>query len=178
MFARVNQWWLDRLPPAWLQAWRNLSERDRKSIQWLGAVVGLAFIYFLVWSPVSGGLDKAQNRLDRAQSEWQWLNAQVPKLENQPATPATVLLDSQSRLTAYVQQKLRAHQIFSQLSEIAPINKRNRAGIEVRFDSVKAPHFFAWLSEMEQEGVLVKTLEVKPLKPGLIQAKAEFEVAS
>jgi general secretion pathway protein M len=31
---------------------------------------------------------------------------------------------------------------------------------------------------MEQEGVLVKTLEVKPLKPGLIQAKAEFEVAS
>jgi general secretion pathway protein M len=116
--------------------------------------------------------------LDRAQSEWQWLNAQLPKLENQPATPATVLLDSQSRLTAYVQQKLRAHQIFSQLSEIAPINKRNRAGIEVRFDSVKAPHFFAWLSEMEQEGVLVKTLEVKPLKPGLIQAKAEFEVAS
>lgn len=169
-------------PEPWQQAWQKLSSRDQLAVKILSGVLGLALLYFAVWSPVSDRLVAAENQLNRAQQDWQWLSAQVPLLEKAQQSGAVstsaMPLDTVSRLTAYVQQSLRRHQIASELQQIKPLatgRGGETIGVSVQFASVKAPHFLAWVSEMEQQGLRLKSLDVAPIKPGLVKATVSLE---
>lgn len=164
------------IPPAAKQAWQGLPARDQSAVKIMAGVLVFAILYFAIWAPIQSAQSEAQRKHDSAKKEWEWLNAQITQLESRKNQTRQANINSQSRLTAYAQQQLRLQNIFSAMDNIAPVNKRNSAGIEITFKQVQAPAFFRWLSKMEKEGVVATAMDVRPVKTGLIQASVTFEV--
>lgn len=178
MFAELKHA-LDRaIPPAWRQQWQGLSSREQTLVKQLIWVLVVALLYFVVWSPISEGLNQAERKYQQAQKDWNWLNQQAQKVQQQGNGIAQVSLTTQSRLSAYVQKELRVQKIFPQMTRITPINKRTSSGIELYFATVSATDFTRWLSKMEKEGLRAERLEMTPKQTGLIEAKVYFEVMS
>lgn len=168
-----------RVQSLWLatglnEYWARLSANDQRAVKMLMAVLVLAGSYFLLWQPIQTEHQKALSQLQSAKQDWQWLNSQLPKLAKQTPQSATFAKGSQSQLTQSLQQTLRKLNLAQQVSEIQPVQVGGKPGVQVRFDSVMAPRFLRWLTELEQAGLVAQKLTIKPIEAGLVNATVQF----
>jgi len=177
VLKQINQFIAPRIPDSAKQAWLNLAAKEQKLVILMAWVLAFAVLYFFIWQPAENGLANSERKLQQAKTEWQWLNDQAATLATQSAGTKQVRFTTQSRLTAYVQQQLRRHNIFAAMSQIVPVNKRSSVGIQLVFNEVNAPDYFRWLSKMEAEGLPAKSMTVTPIKTGLVSATVSFEVS-
>lgn len=159
------------------RAWIALQERERQLVKVMVGFLVLVLLYLLIYSPMIESHQQAKQKMDNAQSTWQWLNKQNDKLASMSGKIKQVSINSQSQLTRYLQQQLARLKLKSAVSSISPINVRGNEGIEIRFTEVSSPRVIRWLSKMEQEGVVAQELSLVKTKKGMVAVKAVFEVS-
>ncbi|BBP42675.1 type II secretion system protein GspM [Thiosulfativibrio zosterae] len=162
------QKWL-ALYEGWLQ---QRTPREKQLLSGLLVILVVAILYGLIWAPIQTNHQKAQAKMAVAEEKWQWLKAQIPTWEQQGKASPSLKLSSQSALMQYVQTQLKQQNLFQAMDKMTPQQKQ----IDISFKSVNAPRFFRWLSQMEQQGLSAKTLQVDLQAPGLVDAKVSFEV--
>lgn len=160
MWMQINQWWL------------SLESRERQLLQALIAFLIAVLVYLLVFKPIFDNKTAAQQSLNNAQQQWDWLNDQIPRLpkSNAPTKQKLNLTDSNA-LLAYVQQSLRSQNLFKDVETLKSISK----GMEVSFESVQASRVFRWLSQLEQSGLVADKVQMTWLAADKVKAKIQFK---
>ncbi len=163
MLTQINQWWF------------SLEARERTLLKLLSAFLILVLGYLLVWSPIQQSKLSAQQSLSAAQQEWQWLNQQLPLVQERRASGSvqqTVKVTNQNQLLGLLQSSLRQQNLFKEIKTVKGISK----GGEVSFEAVKASRLFRWLGVLEQQGVMADRLQVTWLAPDQVKASMQFKV--
>jgi general secretion pathway protein M len=155
--------------------WQAMAVRE----QWLIKIMLLALVLFVIfrfgWQPLQIQQQQAQQRLAIAEQQWQWLNQQVPAIQQAQGQRAeeTLKVQTQSQLLAHIQQTLRSQNLMSQMESIRPAPN----GVQVMFNQVDAPRFFKWLSSLEQQGLIAERLQVEPVSQGRVKVTLNFRLA-
>lgn len=160
------------------RSWQALQARERQLVKLMFGVLVLVLIYMIIYAPIMKANQHALQKMNNAQSTWQWLTKQNAKLETTSGQVKQVSLHSQAQLTRYLQQQLARLRLKSEVSSISPINSRGHEGIEIRFANVSSPRVLRWLSKMEQEGVVAQELLLTKTKKGMVEVKVVFEVSN
>ena len=163
MLMQINQWWI------------ALDARERKLLSFLAAFIALVLLYVLLWSPLMNAQQQAQLKLNNAQQTWQWLNQQVPLVEQQlvPSSQAKASrVNNQNELLSVVQKSLRQQNLFKDIKTVKGVTQ----GAEVRFDEVTASRLFRWLARLEQQGVVADELSVVYVSADRVKAVVEFKI--
>lgn len=153
------------------QAWSQLAERERKMVLGLGVFLLAALFYLLVWQPLHERAQSAQQAVERAQGEWQWLRDEVVKNPRQQTSGAVLQFETQSQLMATIQKTLRDENLQGFMESITP----SKRAIKVSFKSVPAPRLFRWLSGLEKRGLISQQLQVVPVETGMVEVSVSFE---
>ncbi|OIP96760.1 MAG: hypothetical protein AUK56_00675 [Thiomicrospira sp. CG2_30_44_34] len=156
----------------WQQWWQSLSVKDQRALWILATVLGLAVLYFAVWLPSETAKQQAQQRLQVAQTKWHWLNEQLPKLSAPAAQLPAQKLKDVNGLLQYVQAQLRQLNLYPQLDQMETRNQK----LIVSFKSVESPRLFRWLSQQERQGLVATSVDIQPIKTGMVSAQLIFEV--
>lgn len=160
-------------------SWLALQQRERQLVKAMLVILLLATAYYVVWAPIVSSNQQAISKLNNTKNTWLWLNQQQQQaMQSTQGSVKQVIIDSQSKLTSYIQQQIAQQNIKNNVSNISPISSANRRGIQVEFAQVSYPRFSRWLSKMEQEGVLATDLKVERLGKGIVKASVQFEVAN
>ena len=159
-------------------SWLALQQRERQLVKAMLVILLLATAYYVVWAPIVSSNQQAISKLNNTKNTWLWLNQQQQAMQSTQGSVKQVIIDSQSKLTSYIQQQIAQQNIKNNVSNISPISSANRRGIQVEFAQVSYPRFSRWLSKMEQEGVLATDLKVERLGKGIVKASVQFEVAN
>lgn len=138
------------------QYWLQLAPREQKLLGVMTVFLVLFLLYSLLWEPIQAEHKQAQQRLELAQNQWQWLNEQIPAWEAssfaqthqaQPKTQSS--LTDNNQLMAFINQQLAVYKIQKQLKEIKSASK----GIKISLKSVDATKLFKWLQRLESQGI-------------------------
>lgn len=160
------------------QAWSNLAPRERQILGVLAVFLGVILLYQLIWSPVQTRHQQAQMAAQKAQADWLWLNEQAPNVvENTKPTAlagrsGNLVFNTKTALMDSVGQSLRAQNLLRATQGVELTSQ----GVKVRFAQVDAPRLLAWLSELEQNGLVASRMELSPISPGITQAELQFDV--
>jgi general secretion pathway protein M len=154
------------------QAWSKLAQREKQLVTLLVLFLTVVLFYSLIWSPIHTANDRMKQTLEKANSEWVWLNQQAP-LVAQPSTKNPQLdIQSKTGLMSFVQEELKSENLMHQMQEL----KLTAKGVKISFNEVNAPRLFRWLSKLESQGVIAKNMQLTPIRTGFTQAQVEFEV--
>lgn len=154
------------------QAWSKLAQREKQLVTLLVLFLTVVLFYSLIWSPIHTANDRMKQTLEKANSEWVWLNQQAP-LVAQPSTKNPQLdIQSKTGLMSFVQEELKSENLMHQMQEL----KLTAKGVKISFNEVNAPRLFRWLSKLESQGVIAKNMQLTPIRTGFAQAQVEFEV--
>ncbi|MDG6777325.1 type II secretion system protein GspM [Thiomicrorhabdus sp. zzn3] len=153
------------------QAWSQLAERERKMVLGLAVFLLVTLFYVLVWQPLHERAHSAQQSVQRAQGEWQWLREEVIKHPRQHSSGAVLQFETQSQLMATIQRTLRDENLQGFMESITP----SKRAIRVSFKSVPAPRLFRWLSGMEKRGLISQQLQIVPVGTGMVEVMVSFE---
>lgn len=154
------------------QAWSKLAQREKQLVTLLVLFLTVVLFYSLIWSPIHTANDRIKQTLEKANSEWVWLNQQAP-LVAQPSTKNPQLdIQSKTGLMSFVQEELKSENLMHQMQEL----KLTAKGVKISFNEVNAPRLFRWLSKLESQGVIAKNMQLTPIRTGFTQAQVEFEV--
>ncbi|UQB41708.1 type II secretion system protein M [Thiomicrospira microaerophila] len=158
------------------ERWQALAARERLLIQLLFVVLIGLVGYRLVAQPLLNQQNQAQQQWLIAEQQWQWLNQQVPAIQQAQATHQTAgsEVQTQSQLLAHLQQSLRSHQLINQMTSIRPAAN----GVQLQFNQVEAPRFFQWLAQLEQQGLSPERMQVEPVSLGKVKVSLNFRLAS
>ena len=187
MWQRINQWLQPLLRPLLtplLTQWLALAPRERRMIGLMGAVMGVALVYFLVWLPLEQARTQAQAQKQWAQQQHQWLNTQLRQM---PATSrqAPAMPDawrSQAGLLGWLQQQVRQAQLHPQLQSLTPLganraNGGNPPGVRLSFEAVNANALYQLLARIEQQGLSPRRLEMEATEQsGRVDARLAYRV--
>ncbi|WP_321325773.1 type II secretion system protein GspM [Thiomicrorhabdus sp.] len=157
------------------QAWLNLDAREQTLVKALAVFLVLVLLYLLIWSPIHNQKRQAQQTLTTAEQEWQWLNKQIPAAKALLAEGSSTNLqkvDTQNGLMSLLQSSLRQQNLFKDIKTLQGVDK----GGKVSFEQVDATRLFKWLTLLERQGVVPKTLQVNWVAPGLVKADMQFKV--
>jgi len=155
------------------QAWSQLADRERTLLMLLGVFLLVSLLYLVIWSPIHSAHDNAKQSEQRAEQNWQWLNEQVLKNPMVSGSQKTLRFSTQSELMSSLQSSLRNENLLSSMQAMTPASK----SIKVEFKAVDAPRFFAWLSILEQQGLVSSQLQVNAVETGVIEVSVRFGVA-
>lgn len=163
---------LNELKLQWQQLWQSLSVKDQRALMMLAVVLGLALVYYAVWLPSENAKQQSLQRLQSAQTKWQWLNEQFPKLSAPaPQLPAQKIREVNG-LLQYVQTQLRQLNLYPQLDQMETRNQK----LVVSFKTVDAARLFRWLSQQERQGLVATSADIQPIETGVVSAQLIFEV--
>ncbi|MBN2865069.1 MAG: type II secretion system protein M [Thiotrichales bacterium] len=154
------------------QAWSQLADRERTLLLFLGVFLIVALFYLAIWSPIHSANQQAIQTEERAQQDWQWLSEQVQLNPMVSRANTRLKFGTQSELMSTLQSTLRNENLLPSMDSMTPASK----SIKVEFKAVDAPRFFAWLSFLEQQGLVSSQLQVKSVNTGVIEASVRFGV--
>lgn len=155
------------------QAWLDLDAREQNLVKALAVFLVLAALYVFIWAPIQSNKLQAQQQLESALQEWQWLNEQLPAVEAMRSSGGasnSVPVTSQNQLMALLQKTLREQNLFKDIKTLQGTAK----GGKVSFEKVDATRLFKWLSLLEQQGVTTNSLQASWLETGLVKAEMQF----
>ena len=154
------------------QAWSKLAQREKQLVTQLMMFVAVALFYSLIWSPIYTANERVNQVLEKSKNEWVWLNQQIPLVPQLSTNNLPLDIQSKTGLMSFVQEALKSENLMHQMQELQLTAK----GVKVSFNEVDAPRFFRWLSKLESQGVMAKSMQLTPVKIGFTQAQLEFEV--
>jgi len=156
------------------QAWTNLNTREQYLVKALGLFLSLVLLYVMIWSPVQSSKVEAQQQLENAQTEWQWLNEQIPAVQSvtSTVTPKMSKVENQTQLMALIQTSLKQQNLFKDIKTLQGTTQ----GGKIAFEKVNAMRLFKWLAQLEQRGLIADRLQTIYVEPGLVKANLQFKL--
>ncbi|WP_321275967.1 type II secretion system protein GspM [Thiomicrorhabdus indica] len=155
------------------QYWLQLAPREQKLLGFLAVFLLLFILYSTVWEPIQLQKREAQQRLQLAQTQWQWLNEQIPEwktssyaMASTPKAPKSEFSDN-NQLMAFLNQQLSVYKTQNALKEM----KGTAKGVKVSLKSANAVKVFKWLQAIEAKGVQIDQFELEQLERGKIDAE-------
>lgn len=157
------------------QYWLQLAPREQKLLGFMGVFLVWLLLYSVLWAPIQAERKQAQQRLELAQNQWQWLNEQLPAwqasgyAQAQPTAPKTTrTLTDNNQLMAFVNQQLSVYKIQQQLKEIKSASK----GVKISLKSVDATKLFKWMQRLQSQGIEFERLKFE--RTGVAKVDAEL----
>jgi len=156
------------------QAWANLNTREQYLVKALGLFLSLVLLYVIIWSPVQSSKAQAQQQLENAQTEWNWLNEQIPSVQSlqSTVTPKMSKVNNQTQLMALIQTSLKQQNLFKDIKTLQGTTQ----GGKIAFEKVNAMRLFKWLGQLEQQGLIADKLQTFYVEPGLVKADVQFKL--
>lgn len=156
------------------QTWSNLNTREQFLVKALAGFLSLVLLYVMIWSPVQSSNVQAQQQLENAQTEWHWLNKQIPAVQNVKSTTTSNVskVGNQTQLMALIQTSLKQQNLFKDIKTLQGTSQ----GGKVDFEKVNAMRLFKWLAQLEQQGLITDKLQTYYLEPGLVKADVQFKL--
>lgn len=156
------------------QVWTNLNTREQYLVKVLGLFLSLVLLYVMIWSPVQSSKAQAKQQLENAQTEWNWLNEQIPAVHNfkTTVTPKMSKVDNQTQLMALIQTSLKQQNLFKDIKTLQGTTQ----GGKIAFEKVNAMRLFKWLAQLEQQGLIADKLQTFYVEPGLVKADVQFKL--
>lgn len=144
----------------------NLSERDRKIVQYGGAVV-LVLVLLGIILPLNRNISLARERVSRKQGDLQFIQSVAPQLAS--AGPASGNAATGESLVVLIDSSARESGLGKSLTNSQPTGDK---GLRVRLDRVGFDAMVAWLARLSQQhGVRVESAEIESAgEAGLVNA--------
>lgn len=161
------------------QYWLQLAPREQKLLTFMMGFLLLFLVYSLVLEPIQAEHKQAQQRLELAQNQWQWLNEQIPAWETssfaqthqaQPKTQSS--LTDNNQLMAFISQQLAVYKIQNQLKEM----KSTSNAVKVTLKSVSAVKMFKWMQRLEATGVRFDRLSFERVSTATVDAQLQLSL--
>lgn len=155
------------------QYWLQLAPREQKLLIFLAVFLILFVLYSAIWEPVQQKQREAQQRLQLAQTQWQWLNEQIPSWEKSPYAANSQLnvqkseFSDNNQLMTFLNQQLAVYKTQTALKEMKSTSK----GVKVSLKSANAVKVFKWLQAVESKGVEIESLKFAKLEQGKVDAE-------
>ncbi|MEL6874258.1 MAG: type II secretion system protein GspM [Pseudomonadota bacterium] len=139
-----------------------LSQREKIMIGILAVLVALTVAWYGIYKPFSVASESASIRYHEAVERQARVEAKVAAL----TAPAP---DTQSRLTGTINAFV-SRRAGEAGFEVGRLDPQDNGRVDLVIDSARPTALFAWLTEMEREGVAVERLSVDPAAPGTVTA--------
>lgn len=176
MWAQIEQL-VEPLKQRFNQFWQPLAQREKMMLASMAIFLVWVLLYAIFWLPMQSAQQQAQQQLVAAQSQWQWLNQQIPAWQKSDGTKQVNQVTDRNQLMSKVQATLRQMNLHNQISKIDLTNK----GVKVVFKEVPASRLFQWLATLEQQGVVSDKAQISPVtedgKKGYARAQIDFVVS-
>jgi general secretion pathway protein M len=159
----VNSAWIE----PWSRRWSALGERDRSALLALGAFLGAALFYLMVWSPVQAGLAQARAHLSEVQGQLARVREQAAQVEKARSLPR---IAAPADLAAAVEQSAERHGLRDRLKRIDADGAR---GVRVQLEGAPYSALVAWLLELQQQrGLRAESAALeRQANPGTVSAR-------
>ncbi|SIN63272.1 general secretion pathway protein M [Parasphingorhabdus marina DSM 22363] len=139
-----------------------LSQREKIMIGILAVLVALTVAWYGIYKPFSAASEAASIRYHEAVERQTRMEAKVTAL-TAPAAEAPGQLTGS--INAHVSRRAGEAGF-----EVGRLDAQANGGVDLVIDSARPTALFAWLSELEREGVAVTRLSVEPAAPGTVTA--------
>lgn len=150
--------------------WSARTDREQKMLMLMVAVVSLFLMWFAVWQPVTSGLRSAHMRYDRAIIDLASVKEKAVALKAIRARPVQPL---GVPLASFVGQA--ASEAGFTLSRSEPVGTD---GITIAIVSAKSPALMAWFAQLENRGLFVSEISIRPNSDMTIAAEAVLKLRS
>lgn len=126
--------------------WNNLLERERHILSIGGVLVGILFIYAVIWSPLSNAVSNAKTRAQSQQQLLQYLqNAEKLILQYKASGVAVHVATTDADLLSEAQQTLSKQGLSAFLTQVQQPTSNQ---LSLTFDAVPFDHLMAWLENL------------------------------
>lgn len=142
--------------------WESITTREQQLAMVSAVFIGIAILYWGIWTPLSDQLSESQKQLTRAESTLSWTQEKATTLLQAGAGKPK---SRRGNLTQILNSSARQNGItFSRI-----VNKKDK--IEVWVTSVEFDRFLKWLTALENKhGVSVLNADIaKTNKEGYIK---------
>lgn len=139
-----------------------LSQREKIMIGILAILVVLTVAWYGIYKPFSSASETASLRYHEAVKRQARVEAKVAALT--APTP-----NAQGQLTGAINAFV-SRRAGEAGFEVGRLDAQDNGGVDLVIDSARPTALFAWLSELEREGVAVERLSVDPAAPGTVTA--------
>ncbi|MEM8918368.1 MAG: type II secretion system protein GspM [Pseudomonadota bacterium] len=139
-----------------------LSQREKIMIGILAVLVALTVAWYGIYKPFSAASEAASIRYHEAVERQARVEAKVAAL----TAPAP---DAKRQLTGTVNAFV-SRRAGEAGFEVGRLDPQDNGRVDLVIDSARPTALFAWLSELEREGVAVERLSVDPAAPGTVTA--------
>jgi len=161
--------WKARFAP-WKSRWNALGARERRVLSALAALLGVAFFYLLIWSPVQGGLARSQARLASVQAELAQVREQAALVESLRAAPRA---EAPADAGAAVQRAAERNGLREQVKRVDADGPRS---VRVQIEAAPFPALMSLLVELQQAGLRAERATLgRNAKPGTVDADLRLE---
>lgn len=132
--------------------WESITQREQQLVMVSAVVLGVAILYWGIWSPLTSQLTDSQRQLQRAESTLNWTKDKATVLL---ASGVVKPLAGGGNLTQIINSSARKYGItFSRV-----VNKKGK--IEVWITNVEFKRFIQWLTNLSnKQGVSVLNVDL------------------
>ncbi|MDO6425711.1 type II secretion system protein M [Thalassotalea sp. 1_MG-2023] len=133
--------------------WVNLQLREQRLVAALGSVLCIFVFYQLVWQPLTNGVSKAEQKLERQQALLSWVEEETARIAQfQKAQPNS---SQNTSLASIVNRTAQQQQIV--IARLQP----QSGGVLVWVDNINFNDLLTWLSRLSKEhGVKVINIDI------------------
>lgn len=150
--------------------WQNLSSRERSLVSGLGVIVGILLIYFIIWQPISSGVETLKQGVTNNRALLSWMQQVAIVIQqnqyNQDDSAQTTPADQR---LAVIQTSLKNTNFNKHVTQIEQTNQND---VRIVIRSVSFDDLTDWLVLLwKQNGIIVTDLTLKRLNDqGLVSA--------
>ncbi|OKY27591.1 MULTISPECIES: type II secretion system protein GspM [Thalassotalea] len=133
--------------------WVNLQLREQRLVAALGSVFCVFVFYQLVWQPLTNGVSKAEQKLERQQALLSWVEEETDRLaQYQQTKPASA---NNASLASIVNRSAQQAQIV--IARLQPQSD----GVLVWVDNINFNELLTWLARLSKDhGVKVINIDI------------------
>ncbi len=130
--------------------WNKLAPGERRLAMAVGAVLGVALLYMLLWMPVQKELARLRVSVPEERAQLQQMRAQAASIK--PLRARTDSAPAAGMLLSVVDQSASARGVRGFISRL---EADGGSGVQLTADAVPFNTFISWLAELQDNHALV-----------------------
>lgn len=155
------------------ERWSKLTPSERRLVMAGGAVLGLALLYTLLWSPMQKELTRLRLSVPEERGQLQQMRAQADAVK--PLRARTGSAPAAGTLLSVADQSATARGVRGFISRL---ELDGSTGLQLTADAVPFNTFIAWLSELQDSHALVvenASMDAHTV-PGTVNVKLKLRI--
>lgn len=152
--------------------WKNLTKQQQQIYLLCAGIFAILIIYFLIWTPISTGVDNQRRKVHANQSLLQWMKMYDAKInsfqKDQPKTSST------ESLVSAVQSSLKQEDFSGKLLQLQEVGPD---AVLIHWQNINFDKMITWLIVFStQHQLAITVFAVTPSATiGLVDAQLQLE---